>query len=244
MYYHDSVQTKLACKYNVSPYVVNTIGEKYLNELYAVIKNKNELNWQSLSNSFVLKATHTSSLNLVVKDKRSVDRKKVEKILEKWLCHNQYKKVGYEWVYKNMKLMIVCERLLIEPGKEKLTDYKFFCFHGEPKFMQLDLSIGEERFRCFYDLNWVKLPFRRGRTKYYNGEFDKPKNFDEMKLLAKKLSNKLPFSRIDFYSISQKIIFGEITFYPADGKKDFKPDIYNKIIGDMLSLPNKKEMRT
>ncbi len=41
---------------------------------------------------------------------------------------------------------------------------------------------------------------------------------------------------VDFFLIGQKIIFGEMTFYPGDGKYDFYPDEYNKIIGDYLKL--------
>ncbi|MEX1382680.1 ATP-grasp fold amidoligase family protein, partial [Lutibacter sp.] len=47
----------------------------------------------------------------------------------------------------------------------------------------------------------------------------------------------LPFVRVDFYSVNNKTIFGEMTFYPEDGKVNFLPDEYNSIIGDYLTLP-------
>ena len=55
--------------------------------------------------------------------------------------------------------------------------------------------------------------------------------------LAEKLAYKLPFARVDFYSIEGKTIFGEITFYPEDGKANIVPYKYNKIIGDYIKLP-------
>ena len=51
------------------------------------------------------------------------------------------------------------------------------------------------------------------------------------------LADKLPFSRVDFYSIEDKILFGEITFYPVDCRENFYPDKYNKVIGDYITLP-------
>ena len=55
--------------------------------------------------------------------------------------------------------------------------------------------------------------------------------------LSKILSDKFPFVRVDFYSVNGKTIFGEMTFYPGDGRKDFYPDEYNVIIGDYFKLP-------
>jgi len=42
---------------------------------------------------------------------------------------------------------------------------------------------------------------------------------------------------VDFYSIHGKTIFGEMTFYPGDGRHDFYPDECNKTIGDLMVLP-------
>jgi len=58
-----------------------------------------------------------------------------------------------------------------------------------------------------------------------------------MTKLATTLADRLPFVRVDFYSVKGKILFGEMTFYPADGRRNFYPDKYNKIIGDYLQLP-------
>ena len=55
--------------------------------------------------------------------------------------------------------------------------------------------------------------------------------------LSEILADNLPFVRVDFYSIEGECIFGEMTFYPSDGRKDLIPDEYNKIIGDLIKLP-------
>ena len=58
-----------------------------------------------------------------------------------------------------------------------------------------------------------------------------------MVALSKKLSQKLPFVRVDFYSINGQTIFGELTFYPSDARKEFHPIEYNRTVGDYFELP-------
>jgi hypothetical protein len=154
------------------------------------------------------------------------------------LKHDQYKKVGYEWAYKNIKPLIICEAYL-EDSNENLIDCKFYCFNGTPKFVFFSLinNTNTQRFVNYYDLKWNEFPVSKGLKNVTKHSFEKPDNFDEMINLAPKLADNLPFVRVDFYNINEKIIFGEMTFYPSDGKRDYYPDKYNKIIGDYITLP-------
>jgi len=62
--------------------------------------------------------------------------------------------------------------------------------------------------------------------------------------LVKVLSQKLPFVRIDFYSVHGRSVFGEMTFYPSDARKKFYPEEYNEIIGDYFKLPKLNENKS
>ena len=237
LHFHVPILTQLADKFCVREYVSKKIGDQYLNELYKVYYNVDEINFDELPNSFVLKGAHGSSLNLIVKDKSKLDIAAAKKAMHKWMRHCQYKKVGLEWAYKNIEPKIIAEKYLEEAGKDVLYDYKFFCFNGEPKFLQIDIERGVKDYRCYYDLNWLKLPFSISKRPMFNYNVPKPSNFEEMKSLAASLAGNLPFARVDFYSVNSKTIFGEITFYPEDGKVNFLPEEYNSIIGDYLTLP-------
>lgn len=237
-YYKPKILNQLADKYAVRKYVEEKIGNKYLNECLGVYDKINKINFDTLPNKFVLKAVHASSYNLVVKDKSKLNHKKVKRLLNKWMNTSQYYRTGLEWAYKDIKPRIIADKFLEEPNKEVLNDYKFFCFNGKPKFIKVDIDRGVENKRCFYDLDWIKQPYiTKGKFKMYEGEIEKPTNLSEMTHLAEILADKFPFVRVDFYSIEGKTIFGEMTFYPADGRKDFVPDKYNKIIGDYFVLP-------
>lgn len=238
VFYRNPLLTQLSDKYCVRDYVKEKIGEEYLNELYGVYYNFDEINFDSLPQKFVLKGAHGSHFNLIVQDKTELDLLKTRTLVNKWLKTNFYYKAGLEWAYKNIKPKIIAEKYLEQIGKQVIDDYKFFCFNGKPKFIQIDIDKDILNYRVFYDLQWNKLPFRKGRFKEYTGELKQPSNFDEMTLIAEKLAENLPFVRVDLYNINSSIIFGEMTFYPADGKFEFKPDEYNKIIGQYLNLPN------
>lgn len=241
-YYHPKILTKLVDKYAVREYVIDKIGEQYLNELYGVYDSFEEIDFDKLPNKFVLKAVHSSGSNIICNDKRELDFKKAKKSTNKWLKTNKYHKTGQEWAYKDVKPRLIVEKYLIDKKTNDLIDYKFYCFNGEPKFL---VAQSDDLGRYFYDLDWNECSFR-WRIKYPNS-IEKPSNFEELKVLAKKLAQGFPFVRVDFYSVNDKTFFGEMTFYPTDARDDFYPDQYNKIIGDMIKLPDlngRKEITT
>jgi hypothetical protein len=55
--------------------------------------------------------------------------------------------------------------------------------------------------------------------------------------LSRKLSKNISFVRTDFYIIQDKVYFGEMTFFPTSGFGQFKPDKYDEVFGDWITLP-------
>ena len=155
----------------------------------------------------------------------------------KWLSRNYYYRSGLEWTYNNEKPRLIAEAYLEEIGKGSLNDYKFFCFGGEPRFIQIDLDRQAAHTRKFYDMQWSPLPFRDTGYPPSDEQLEKPPNFEEMIAVVRQLADDFPFVRVDLYNIAGRIIFGEMTFYPADGRLAYIPDEYNRIIGDYLTFP-------
>ncbi|TYA53904.1 glycosyltransferase [Formosa maritima] len=242
VYYHPKILNQLVDKYDVRAYVEEKIGSQYLNEIYGVFEKPDEIPFDNLPSQFVIKATHTSSHNIIVTDKNNLDKTKTIKLLNKWLGKNQYYRIGQEWAYKDVEPRIIIEKFLKENDKDSLVDYKFYCFNGVAKFVDIHLDRETNHQQGCYDLNFNLLPFRKkAKSKNISSEIEKPTNYDEMIKLSETLSKSFPFVRVDFYSINGKSIFGEMTFYPSDGRKDFYPDEYNKIIGDYFKLPKLEE---
>ncbi len=238
VFYRPKILNNLVDKYAVRGYVENKIGKQYLNVLYGVYNNPKDIVYDKLPNQFILKTTHASSYNLIVTNKESIDKIKINKKFNKWLSVNQYYRTGQEWAYKDVPPRLIIEKFLKNDEEVSLIDYKFYCFNGVAKFLEVHLDREQDHKRGFYDLNFSPLPYRYvSIEKSISTDVEKPSNFEEMIKLSEILADNFPFVRVDFYSIKGKSIFGEMTFYPSDGRKDFIPDEYNKIIGDYFELP-------
>lgn len=234
--------TMMVDKYAVRNYIADTIGEEYLIPLLGVWEDPDEIDFDKLPDKFVLKCNHNSGLGMYIcKNKSEMNIKEVKNNLKRGLQQDYYLSER-EWPYKNVPRKIICEKYMQNNNDECLTDYKFFCFNGEPRLVLIckgDASKGE-RTNDFYDINFKHLPVILTYPNA-NEEFSKPNKFDEMLLIARKLSFQIPHLRVDLYVINGKIYFGETTFFHDAGLCKFNPPEWDKYLGDMLDLPAVKE---
>jgi hypothetical protein len=233
--YRRPIQTQLADKYAVREFVKERGSESSLNDLYGVWDNPADINFDVLPNSFILKVTHGSGQNMICKDKADFKIVSARRQLAQWMTRGEYW-VCREWAYKNITPRIICERLLSDEQGKVPTDYKFFCFSGEPRFIQVDTDRFEGHRRDMFDLEWALLPFNityasSGRA------IPRPDALDAMIAAARTLSHGFPFVRVDFYSMGSQVIFGEMTWYPEGGLGKFIPDEYDTHSGEMIVLP-------
>lgn len=239
--WYDPIATKCADKYEVREIIKEKIGEEYLNELIAVYESVNEIDIDKLPDKFVLKGTHGSGFNIICNDKSKMNWKEEFKKMRRWLRTNYYLQ-NREWVYKDIKPRIICEKYLSQgDNSSNLIDYKFFCFNGKPTYCQVIRGRGENETIDFYDSEWNHMPFNGLRNLPMSSKnHEKPKKYDKMIDLAAVLAEDFPFVRVDFYYVEDQIIFGELTFFPLSGMGKFTPDEWNYKIGEMLILPNKE----
>ncbi|MBE7089400.1 MAG: hypothetical protein E7362_01185 [Clostridiales bacterium] len=236
----NPLMEKCADKVDVREYVTECGYGHLLNEIYGVYNSVKELPIKDLPEKCVIKGAHGSGFNLIVRDKFKVKWCVWKKIMKSWLKQDIYWS-GREWVYKNLKKRLVVEKYL-EDKSGGLLDYKFFCFNGKPRFMQLEVGrYTANNTRNFYDMDWNLMPFGKELEHNPNIEVEKPEGFEEMKEIAEKLSKPFSFVRVDLYQVGGKIYFGELTFFPAGGAPDFKPIEYNKIVGDMWDIGKKDD---
>ncbi len=76
------------------------------------------------------------------------------------------------------------------------------------------------------------------RQNYPNSEnpLPKPKTFEKMLELAKKLSKDFPFSRTDFYEINGEVYFSEFTFFSDAGLGEFQQEKWDIELGERIDL--------
>lgn len=232
---HDPLMELVANKYTVREYIVKTGYKHILNDLLGVYTNVKQIDFNTLPNQFVLKGTHGSGFNIIVKDKSKLNYRQAKLMMQTWL-KQQIAWSGREWVYERMPRHIIAEKYL-EDETGELRDYKFYCFNGKPVFMQLEVGRGtNQNTRNFYDMDWQLMPFGKALPHNPALRIPKPRMFEEMKRIAADLCKPFQYVRVDLYQAGERVYFGELTFFPAGGAPDFIPAEYDEIVGKMWKL--------
>ena len=236
LYDRKDIYTTMVDKYEAKKYVANIIGEEYIIPTLGIYNSFDEIDFDKLPNQFVIKCTHDSGGLVIVKDKSKMDIKGVKKKINKCLKRNFYY-MGREWPYKNVKPRILIEEYMEDEKYHELRDYKFFSFNGKVKCYKIDFNRFVKHQANYYDTNAKLLKFGEEICPPdFNEKLDMPNGLEKMIYFAEKLSNNIPFARIDFYETNNKIYFGEITFFPASGFGKFVPEEWDRRLGDMINL--------
>lgn len=228
------LRTLCADKYAVRDYVKEKIGEEYLVPLIFHTTNPTDIVPGNLPDfPFIIKTNHGCGDYIIVKDKSTIDWKRVQKNLKKSLKSNYYYKAK-EWQYKNIKPCIVVEKLLLDKNFNIPNDYKFNCFNGKLGFPEVHIDRYIDYRKNCYDSEWNILNCEWGAKR--GSEVKKPKLLTKMILLAEILAKDFRYVRVDLYNLRDKIYFGELTFSPGAGFCRFNPPEWDKKFGNELKL--------
>jgi|SRR5215472_5426297 len=238
-YYRHPIMTQLADKYGVREYVADKVGAQFLKDLYGVWDYPAAVDFERLPGSFVLKVTWGSGQSIFCRDRSTLDLAKTRLQLGEWMKRGYYW-LFREWAYKNITPRILCEEFLLDETSRIPTDYKFFCFNGEPLFIQVVTNRFSNHRRHIFDLGWKHLPFNIGYSTNCD-DIPKPSTLEAMISVGRTLSRGFPFVRVDLYSVGARVIFGEMTWYPDGGCLKFIPEVYDRILGEALILPRRNE---
>lgn len=241
LHYRKPEFTTMVDKFAAKQYVENIIGPEYIIPTLGVWKSFDEIDFDKLPQQFVLKCTHDCGGLVICKDKDKLNKAEAKKKLEKSLKNNFFW-YGREWPYKNVKPQIICEKYMTDsPDTSEFTDYKFYCFNGyvDCVMVCLERSSGNTKF-YFFDENWeLKRLNIRGKNAPKDFTLPKPECMDEMFRIAAKLSQGIPFVRVDLYQSNGQIYFGELTFFPASGFDGNLLPETDASWGEKLVLPEK-----
>lgn len=252
LYNRNPDYTRMVDKYEVKKYVSNIIGEEYVIPTLGIWDSFDEIDFNSLPDSFVLKCTHDSGGLVICKNKSNLDLNVARKKISESLSRNYYYH-GREWPYKNVKPRIIAEKYMTDMNGtccnndndfgrnvcEELKDYKFYCFNGIVKLVMLnsDRFSTEPTKADYFDKNFKHLDLKWG---YENAKTlpEKPEQFERMCAIAEKLSKNIPHVRVDMYLSENKIYFGELTFYDGSGFDKIEPIEWDYRIGEWVDLKN------
>lgn len=231
----DPLKTRLSDKYLVREWVKDKIGEEYLIPLLGVWDRFDDINFDLLPKSFVLKTNHASGTLIIVKDKDSFSKRKARRCFNDWMQMDFAYQNGFEMHYSDIERKIIAEQYM-ETSLGELPDYKFLCFNGVPYYCWVDNGRFSNHTRTIFDMNWEQQEWKIGLYSNYTKPIEKPLNFDLMVSLAKTLSAGFQHVRVDFYNINGKVFFGEMTFTSVSGFEPFIPEEYDLVLGNLWDI--------
>lgn len=246
----DPMLTKCSDKCLVRDYVKECGFEDILLPQVEVLEHADEIDFSKYSYPVVLKCNKDSGGHVFYDpaQKTSFDEARAKKKLEKAL-KDKYYLISREWNYKYIPPKIEVEKVVRDKAGNLPNDYRFFCFEGVPKMLMMDIGVisesGHHVFdypRNLYDMDFNLLPVRFGRDNY-NGNVDRPENFERMKEIAAVLSKPFPMCRVDLYNLDGKIYFGELTFYHGGCCQEITPEEWDKKLGSWINLNSTKIVR-
>ena len=238
LYDRKPLYTQWVDKYQAKSLAQNIIGSEFIIPTIGLWDHFDDIDFKQLPDQFVLKCTHDSHSVVICKDKSALDTDQTKKGLDAFLKRNYYL-IGREWPYKDVKPRIIAEKYIDSDTRTGMADYKVHCFNGVPKL----ILVCQDRFAAgklkedFFSVDWQHLNVKRPR--HENAE-PVPKYIPEIKDMldiSVKLSQNIPFIRVDFYAVNHKIYVGELTFFPASGFKPFEPSSFDLEMGSWLTLP-------
>ena len=224
-------------KFTVGVFVEERGCGQLLNELYWEGTDPEAIPYDSLPEQFVIKVTHGSTYNIIVKDKKQLNIPETSKKLRAWLKSRFIACYG-EWFYGKVPPRIIVEKYLEDPVLGELLDYKIFCFNGKARLVDVHSGRFGQHKRNIYDRDWNFLD--TVHFKYPHGPvMEKPAQLEAMLSYAETLAAPFTHARVDFFLVGGQIIFGEVTFTNGAGFDPITPREFDLEMGSWLQLPKR-----
>lgn len=216
-------------KYRARDYIKSKIEEadNYLVPILYVTDKPKSIPFDKLRKPYILKANHGCKWNIIIEGE--FDREKVIHRLCRWM-NSRFGQDRYEWAYSEIKPLILVEKLIKDSEGNLPVDVKFWMFNSKCRLISVTSNTAVEMKVTFYSINWNKLRLKMEGRKTDN--IKKPKQFDLMLKFAQKLSEPFDFVRIDYFVVDDDFYFSEISHYPTSGLIKFRPQSYDKKLGN------------
>lgn len=234
LYNPTKKKTLLTDKVAVRNWVKKRIGEEHLVPLIGIYDSLDDIDFKKLPKEYVIKCSHDSGSTILVDKKHKLDKKELYKKFDYYMNRN-LAAYNFEMHYRDIKPKIIIEKYL----GFSITEIKFLCFDGKIYCCWEDFD--RHTSRNVYDADWnlkdMEILYPSNPRK------DKPKHFEEMKVLAEKLAKGFDQVRVDLFEVNDVVYFNELTFTSGNGAYTFNPEEGNMELGSMWKLNTKKRKR-
>lgn len=212
----DTAIVDCSDKLAVRDYVRERIGEEHLTRVYQAAERFADLDLENLPDQFVLKTNNESGNVVLVPDKAQLNVPEARQRLESGL-ERMYGWQNGEWPYRFIPPRIFAEEYLEPENKLRPPDYKFHCVKGQVRCLHFIYDRGQVAKEVFATPEGEIIPIHACARMEPGYEFEKPREWEQLKRVAERLAAGWRYVRVDLYLVRGKVVFGELTFYPGYG---------------------------
>jgi len=243
----DQSEEQIRCsdKIKVRDYVREKVGDEYLVDVYQNCASFDEIDFERLPESFVIKVNHDSGSVVLVRDKGMFDRKAARAKIETALKQRFGWDYG-EWAYAFVRPRVLVEEFIEPDASSPPPDYKFYVVNGKVKFMHFISERGADTKEQTVSPEGEDLATSLYPAFSLGTSFRKPACWEEMKRVAECLGQGFKCVRVDLFESQGRIYAGELTFWPMFGcykgegqkklgalldfdRSTFRPPIYHRL---------------
>lgn len=256
---HRQLMVTFSDKVAVRDHVARLVGADVLPRVLHVLDDPRDLAGVDLPAAYVLKPTHGSGVAILVSDGADAaarlparqhgwtyrhvrpEAAPVESLVglgESWLAQLYGQGPNREWAYGHVPRRLLVEELLVGADGGVPDDYKFFVFHGTCRYVQVDRGRFDRRTQDFFTPDWSHLGLSGGHP-WADPRIPRPQRLGAMLDLAERLGAGTDFVRVDLYDLPDRIVFGELSSFPAGGDSPFEPTSFNAEFGRHWDPPRR-----
>ena len=256
---HRQLMVTFSDKAAVRDHVASLVGDHVLPRAYHVLDDPAGLHDVTLPESYVLKPTHGSGVAVIVSAGAEEDARlpeprwgwvyrhvrpehaPVEHLVAlgaHWLTQLYGQGPNREWAYGHVPRRLLVEEFLAGPDGSVPDDYKLFVLHGRCRYVQVDRGRFDRRTQDFFTPDWRRVPLSGGHP-WADPPLPRPARLGEMLALAERLGEGTDFVRVDLYDLPDRIVFGELSSFPAGGDSPFEPESYDLEFGSHWTTPRR-----
>ena len=247
--YGRDPKLKIICdKFALRGFLESRVGPELVVPLLRHWDRAEDVDWASLPDSFVIKASHGSGQCLVIEDKAAHDPAVVLAQVKAWLMRDFFE-LSKEWAYLHLPRRVLIEPVLRPHAGEPLVEVQVYTFGGKAKLINTMMGQkgqkGEEgRKGAWYRLDGRRLDLATGKLK----STDLPVGDSvraQLVEIAERACQGFKALRVDFYLTDQGPKIGELTPYTGGGRNTFLPAERDEQLGrlwtedyDLADIPD------
>lgn len=178
----------------------------------------------------VVKPTHLSGNVVYLENGRDSLTQANLDMIRNSFRKNIYYDISRERNYRLLVPSVICEECIAD--SHEIRDYKFFCYKGKPRAVQVDTDRFHGHKRRLYTLDWEPLEFRY--TYPLADVQPRPHHLDRAIELATRLAAYFEFVRVDMYFVGDRIYLGELTHVPDNAHSRFDDIEHERRLSELI----------